>query len=59
MIKVGDLVTEINGINISIMFQDEINNIVTKTGETLVLTIGGMHFILYFKKLKLQRNSEQ
>ena len=43
LIKVGDLVTEINGVNISLMFQDEIDNIVTKTGKTLELTIGGMY----------------
>ena len=51
-VKVGDLVTEINGVNISLMSQIEITNIVKKTGDTLVLTIGGMYFILY--KLKVQ-----
>ena len=43
LIKVGDLVTEINGINISLMFKNEIDNIVMETGDTLVLTIGGMY----------------
>ena len=43
LIKLGDLVTEINGVNISLMFQNEIDDIVMKTGETIELTIGGMY----------------
>ena len=41
-IKVGHLVTEINSVNISLMGDSQITNILKKTGDSVVLTIGGM-----------------
>ena len=47
LVKVGDLVTEINGVNITLMFESEITTIVKKTGNSMVLTIGGMYLVSF------------
>ena len=58
VIRVGDLVTEVNGINIARMSKLEITNMFMDSGDSLVLTIGGIYKDTIYENCRDARTGE-